>query len=329
MIKKQKLIEENEKLKRKLFIWENIGIGKDSSVKEKEIATKAFLENNQNYTFYDVCSTIGLNKGTYFNFIKYGVEKPWYILNEEMLVKEIKIIFDESNQLYGIHKIAAALKNKGITASIKKVSMIMNKYNMLKRSSAKRPKIENVTIKRHSNRNLVKGNFNPERPNMIWVSDFMELKVKQAKFYLCVILDLFSRRVVGWRLSHKLSDNLALNTFKDAYESRNEPQDLIFHSDLGSQFRSNKFKDTLQLLGVKQSFSKERTPVDNAVMESFYSYLRKEETNININHYENSKVIKEYLDRYFTFYNEKRIHTTIGYVTPDQKEKEWHKSNAN
>ncbi len=65
MIKKQKLIEENEKLKRKLYIWENIGIGKDSSVKEKEIATKAFLENNQNYTFYDVCSTIGLNKGTY------------------------------------------------------------------------------------------------------------------------------------------------------------------------------------------------------------------------------------------------------------------------
>ena len=329
MVKKQKLIDENEKLKKKLFIWENIGIGRDSPVKEKEIATKAFLESNPNYTFYDVCSTIGLNKGTYFNFIKHGVEKPWYVINEEMLVKEIRVIFDESNRLYGIHKIAAALKSKGITASIKKVSMIMNKYNMQKRSSIKRPKAGNVIIKRYSNRDLVKGNFNPERPNMIWVSDFMELKVKQAKFYICVILDLFSRKVIGWRISHKLSDNLALNTFKDAYESRNEPQNLIFHSDLGSQFRSNKFKDTLQLLRIKQSFSKERTPVDNAAMESFYSYLRKEETNINISHYENSMVIKEYLGRYFIFYNEKRIHTSIGYVTPCQKEEEWLKNNAN
>lgn len=329
MIKKQKLIEENDKLKRKLFIWENIGIGRDSPIKEKEIATKAFLESNPDYTFYDVCATIGLNKGTYFNFIKHGVEKPWYVVNEEMLVKEIKVIFDESNRLYGIHKIAAALKSKGITASIKKVSMIMNKYNMQKRSSTKRPKAGNVNIKRYSNRDLVKGKFNPERPNMIWVSDFMELKVKQAKFYICVILDLFSRKVIAWRLSHKLSDNLALNTFKDAYESRNEPQNLIFHSDLGSQFRSNKFKDTLELLKVKQSFSKERTPIDNAAMESFYSYLRKEETNINISHYENSMVIKEYLGRYFAFYNEKRIHTSLGYVTPCQKEEEWLKNIAN
>ena len=89
-------------MERELYIWRNIGIGKSSSVKEKEIATKEFLESNNDYNFYEVCKVIGLNKGTYYNFINNKVEKTIYEINDEKLLKEIKTIFEENNGRYGL-----------------------------------------------------------------------------------------------------------------------------------------------------------------------------------------------------------------------------------
>ena len=113
MIKKATLIKENEKLKRILYIWENIGIGINSTTKEKEMAVKQFLINNPGYESYEVCNTIKLNRGTYFNFINNKVEKTIYQINDEKLLKEIKIVFEETNRIYGIERIQIALRKKG------------------------------------------------------------------------------------------------------------------------------------------------------------------------------------------------------------------------
>lgn len=326
MIKKSQLLEENIKLKRKVFIWENIGIGINASVKEKENATKIFLENHRDYNFYEVCRVIGLNKGTYYNFINHKVEKTTYEVNDEMLTKEIKEIFEESGKRYGVEKIYAVLKRKNIVTSVRKISTLMKKNNLVKNNVMKRPTPTTVKERRKYYRNLLARQFNQEEPNKVWVSDFLEININGAKFYLCVILDLFSRKVIAWRLSHKISENLAVNTFKDAFEIRNEPIGLMFHSDQGCEFTSHKFMNTLKMLGVKQSFSYPGYPRDNACMEGFYSLLRREEININIDKYENSRIIKDYLTKYFSWYNEKRIHSSLANKTPQEIENEWNKN---
>lgn len=103
MIKKRKLINELNQFKRKLFIWETIGIGMNATVQEKELAVQSFLASNKDYNFYEVCKTIHLNKGTYFHFINDKVEKKSNIIKDELLKPEIKSIFEESGHRYG-HK---------------------------------------------------------------------------------------------------------------------------------------------------------------------------------------------------------------------------------
>lgn len=316
-----------EKVKRKLFIFENIGVSLKSRISAKEKATKRFLKLYPDYTAYEVCTTIGLARGTFHNFLNNKVETTWFAAREKMLKKEITTIFNESNGTYGQDRIQIALKQKGINASTNKIAEIMRKNKMKVKSNRQRPTIKEMNQKRKINhrKNLINQQFEQDAPNNVWVSDFMELRVKDAKFYICVVLDLYSRKVIAWRLSHNCNDHLAVNTFKDAFEDRGEPKNLVFHSDQGSQFTSKSFMDTLKMLEVKQSFSRPGYPFDNACMESFYSTLRREETNINYEHYENSRIIKEYLNKYFTFYNTKRIRT-FDRKTPQQKEDEYYES---
>ena len=323
MIKKAQLFEENKKLKRKVFLFENIGIGINATIQEKEYAAKSFMERYPSYTPYEICTTINLSRGTFYNFLYNKVEKTWFEEKEEMLTKEIKRIFQESDGLYGQDRIAIALKNIGINTRPETVSKIMKKNGLKVTSIQKRPKPQIKRDRQHYYRNLLKRQFNQDEPNKVWVSDFLEIKKNGVSYYLCVILDLFARRVIAWRLSHKRSDNLALSTFKDAFEIRNEPMNVLFHTDQGVEFTSHKFMESLKAYGVKQSFSYPGSPNDNACMEGFYSILRREEINKHIKKYENSIVIKEYLGKYFTKYNETRIHTSNNGLPPKVKEDEW------
>ena len=135
MIKKATLINENEKLKRSLFIWENIGIGISSSTKEKEIASKNFLDEHKDYSLYEVSSTIKLPKGTLYNYIFNKVEKPWFKLREDELYEEILKIFEQSRKIYGADRIVVALRKKNILTSSKTVLNIMKKFNMVKNNN--------------------------------------------------------------------------------------------------------------------------------------------------------------------------------------------------
>lgn len=321
MIKKSTLIKENTKLKRMIFIWENIGIGINSSTKEKEIAAKAFLDVNKDYTLYEISSTIKIAKGTLYNFLNNKVKKPWFELKEERLYKEIKTIFVESRKTYGADRLVIALRKKNIFTSSKTVLAIMKKYNLVKNNNQNRPKPVKKRPIRNYHRNILKREFNQDAPNKVWASDFLEINVRGVKFYLCVILDLYARRVIAWRLSHKRSVNLALNTFKDAFEIRSEPKNLIFHTDQGAEYTSKIFIESLKMLGVIQSFSYPGSPYDNACMESFYGTLRREEININIDKYENSLIINQYLSSYFDYYNNRRMHTSnINKLSPVEME---------
>lgn len=226
--------KEITKLKRAIYIWENIGIGMNSTTKEKEIATKQFLEKNSDYSFYQVCDVIGLNKGTYYHFINDKKNKTQYEINDEKLSIEIRNIYAETEGRIGSNKIKIILDSRNVKASLQKVRKLMKKTKLKVVMKKPNRRDKDTTPKNIFHNNLLKRHFFQEKPNKVWVSDFTEIKIGEARFYLCAILDLFSRKIVSYRVSIKLDSSLGLSTFKDAYQSRGEPKDLLFHSDRGT-----------------------------------------------------------------------------------------------
>ena len=156
--------------------------------------------------------------------------------------------------------------------------------------------------------------FTADRPNQTWVSDITYFKVNDYWLYLCIILDLFSRKVIGYRVSRSASTNLATSTFRSAFRERSNPADLTFHSDRGKQYTSSAFTTLLQKCGVKQSFSATARPHDNAVAEAFFASFKREEAYRR--EYTSEQSYRKSVDQYIQFYNELRPHRTLKYKTP-------------
>ncbi len=143
-------------------------------------------------------------------------------------------------------------------------------------------------------------------------------KINGKYLYVCAILDLFSRKVIAYRISPKNSTYLITSTFKQALQSRNAPQSLLFHSDQGAQYTSKTFRKLLRVNKVVQSFSAPGQPHDNAVMESFFASMKREE--IYRTQYKSEQQFVKSVDNYIKFYNTQRPHGTLNYKTPDQFE---------
>lgn len=167
--------------------------------------------------------------------------------------------------------------------------------------------------------NRLQQQFRQKAPNLVWVSDITYIKAGGKWYYLCIVMDLFSRNVISWHISAKPDSELVMGTFKKAYEKRNAPYGLMFHSDRGTQYTAFSFRQLLDSLNVVQSFSKKGYPFDNACCECFFKYLKKEETNRRTYHslQELQLSVFEYIEGY---YNSRRPHGTLGMLTPNEAE---------
>lgn len=155
-----------------------------------------------------------------------------------------------------------------------------------------------------------------DTPNQVWISDVTCFKINNKYLYVCEILDLFSRKIVAHRVSPKNSTYLITSTFRQAFKNRNAPQSLMFRSDQGAQYTSKAFRKLLRMNKVVQSFSKSGQPYDNAVMESFFASMKREE--IYRTQYKSDQQFVKSVDSYIEFYNTQRPHSTLNYKTPDQ-----------
>lgn len=167
--------------------------------------------------------------------------------------------------------------------------------------------------------NHLQQQFRQKAPNLVWVSDITYIKAGGKWYYLCIVMDLFSRKVISWHISAKPDAELVISTFKKAYEKRNAPYGLMFHSDRGTQYTAFSFRQLLDSLNVVQSFSKKGYPFDNACCECFFKYLKKEETNRRTYHslQQLQLSVFEYIEGY---YNSRRPHGTLGMLTPNEAE---------
>lgn len=272
------------------------------------------------FSVHTLCEALDVPRGTFYNHIfrnKRG--NTLAAKRREELKVQIQKIYDDSKQIYGTGKITAILRNQGIKTSAKYVSQIMRELGISSVSTT--AKKEYQKWKKGQNRNFLQQQFCTDRPNQIWVSDITVFKFGDKYYYLCAIIDLFSRKIISYRISQNSSTQLLTKTFKQAYSERKPEKGLMFHSDRGTQYMSYAFVHLLENFGVKQSFSRTGRPHDNAVAEAFFSILKKEE--LYRRHYTSEADLMRGIHRFIDFYNRERPHSTIQYKTPEQKEQEY------
>ena len=261
------------------------------------------------------CEAMNVNKGSYLNYKLRGKRGDTvYARRQEEAKPLIEEIFYESNRTYGVKRIYSVLKSRGYDYGIKLIRKVMRENDMFViGTNAKKRYLQALERKE----NILQREFDVSRPNEVWVSDVTELKFRQKKIYLCIVLDLYARKVIAFRFSRKNSTQLTKSTLSAAYKSR-KPTDLLFHSDQGANYTSRTFRTYLKELGIKSSFSGPGEPHDNAVMESFNKTLKNEE--YYIKHYRSERDLKDSIKEYIKFYNSYRIHSYNHNKTPDQKE---------
>ena len=190
----------------------------------------------------------------------------------------------------------------------------MNTMNLPKRSTEK-PKWnqyhkENDPCFHHLNQ--------PATPNSVWASDFTYIKVNGSFYYFCVVMELFSRKIIGWSISNHYDVDLTLKAFQKAYLNRGEPEYILFHSNQGSEYTAFTFRQTLEKFNVIQSFSKKGYPYDNACCESFLRHMKRE--CINRKSFRNQDELRLCCFEYISRYDSKRPYSSLGDFTPDEIE---------
>lgn len=235
------------------------------------------------------------------------------------LMTLVRVEFKARKEREGSLKITEALKQKGENVYRTKVAKYMQEDGL--RSKQKR-KFRGTTDSKHDEPvapNILDRQFSVDEPNRVWVSDITYLWTQSGWAYLTVILDLFSRMVVGWAVSTSLSHEPVLRALWRAVGRRRPAPGLLFHSDRGVQYACESFRNTLEEFKFVQSMSRKGNCWDNAVAESFFRSLKAEwyygNKLVNVNHAE--RELFEYIERY---YNCQRLHATLGYVAPSQFE---------
>ncbi len=310
------LEEENRKLREENEILKKASCGYSASSEEKIQTVKELYGQ---YSLRALCDALGLARGTFYNHIKsQKIQKLVDKQNEEFR-PIIRKIFEDSKGRLGARPIRAKMHEMGYEISVRRINYLMKEMNL----SAVVPKPEAAYMHPRSKfyRNKLSRNFDQTEANKVWASDITYVPVGDQFYYVCVILDLFSRRVLSYSVSERIDTDLTIKTFMDAYKSRNQPQNLLFHSDQGCQYTSYVFRQILKNYHVKQSFSTPGHPHDNAVLEAFFSGFKKEQVYRNI--YRTKEELEASVAEYIEFYNEGRPHRKLNMKTPAEFEAEY------
>ena len=233
-------------------------------------------------------------------------------------MKEIRSIYQANKGRYGSPRVTRVLRQQGIVCSEKRVARLM-RHNGLKARCKRAFRPRTTHSAKGAAPNLIK-DLQPEAKNQIWVSDITYVATVEGWLFLAVILDLYSRKVVGWKLGESLEAGLVAAALSDALAKRRPAMGLHFHSDRGSQYSSQMVRKPLEVIGANLSMSAQGNCYDNAKAEAFFSTLKAE--CLPVRQVFESKAaarraIFEYIEIY---YNNQRLHSALGYQTPSRFE---------
>ncbi len=271
------------------------------------------MENRKEFRLGKMCKILEVSRSGYHKYVRRKMTQKR--LDDQYLLEQIEKIYHNYRGVYGSPRIYKELRKQGFKCNRKRVVRIMRTHGI--RAKTKR-KYKVTTNSEHNYpvaENIVGQNFHSTETNKIWVSDITYIWTKEGWLYLCCILDLCSRMIVGWHLDVTLRSSLVIAALKQAIVNRGENPGIIFHSDRGSQYASDEVREFLNEDKMIQSMSRKGNCYDNAVMESFFHTLKSELISFEqFNSRQEAKMkIFDYIE---IFYNRQRSHSTIGYLSP-------------
>lgn len=260
-----------------------------------------------------LCQALGVATSGYY--AQSRLEKSPRARHNAGLLDQIKTIHQQSRRTYGAPRITAELQDQGQSVGKNRVARLMRANGIRAKMKRRYRATTNSAHKLPVAPNLVQQQFTVAEPDRLWVSDISYIPTKEGWLYLCVFMDLFSRRIIGWSMGETLEAELVDHAFRMAYTNRHPLPGLIVHSDRGVQYASTLFRERLEACGALQSMSRKGNCYDNAPSESFYHTLKTEE--VHFHQYDTRQAARTSVFEYIeAFYNTHRRHSTLGYLSP-------------
>jgi len=276
------------------------------------------LNHKAEHRIGKMCKVLEVSRSGYH---KYLHQKMSGLRLEKLRIIElIKKIYSESGESFGRLRIRQALRLLGYQINKKRIQRIMRETGLCAKARRK----YKVTTKSKKDAKFAENKLNQQFtvtvPNKIWVSDITYIWTSEGWLYLAIVLDLYSRKIVGWSMSNRMTASLVTDAIEQAFMSREIEDQLIFHSDRGSQYTSNEVRELLEKHNCVQSMSAKGNCYDNAVAESFFKSLK-----VELIYWEKYLTRRSAISSIFAyieiFYNRRRLHSTLGYCSPEEFER--------
>ena len=262
-----------------------------------------------------MCEVLGIRRSSYYRWLLRQISKEEKIKNEKKDIILIEEIFESSDRIWGYRNITKEIKARGIEISEYRVRRLMKENGFYSELAVKfKPQRNGKSDGRYCE-DKVKQEFKVKEKNRIWAGDITYIKTSVGWVYLAVVMDLFNREIIGYDIGKKIDTQLVKNALGNAVGKRGTEKGLIFHSDRGCQYASNGYQDMLREKHIEGSMSRPGCPYDNSCVESFFASLKKEK--IYRKYYDTMEEVTKDVFWYIEiFYNRKRRHSTLQYMTP-------------
>ena len=274
----------------------------------------AFIRDHRDeFRVTKMCEVLEVSRGGFYTWLR-SPESERSCSNRALL-REIRIAFDRSRQTYGSPRLAIELNESGVSCSENRVARLMRLGGIRAVSKRKYRVTTNSKHKHPVAENLLNRQFTIDRPNAVWLSDITYVWTSEGWLYLAGVIDLHSRMLVGWSMSHRITAELTLKALRQAINRREVKPDLMHHSDRGGQYAATEYQKLLAKTEMICSMSRKGDCWDNAPMESFFATLKTE-----LVYREQFKTRQEAKAKIFeyieVFYNRQRRHSSLGYKSP-------------
>lgn len=280
----------------------------------------AFMEaHEQQFSVTRMCKVLGVQRSGYYAWKRRPLSQR--AQDDLALLLNVKDAFDKNRKVYGSRRIRHYLQRKGTPCSRYRVAKLMRKEQLIARRTHKRHPI--TTQQQAGNRtapNVLNQDFQAAQPNEKWVSDITYIATAEGWLYLASILDLYSRRIVGWAIEDTMAVSLVEKAWQMAFRNRHPAPDLLHHSDRGSQYTADAYLTLLETARCQLSMSRTGNCYDNAAMESFHATLKGE---CAFQPFETKAAAKTAIFEFIeVWYNRQRLHSTLGYCSPADFERD-------
>ena len=276
-----------------------------------------WMRAQEGFTVLAMCSVLGVSASGYYDHLK---RRPSARdTSDSELLGQIQRVFFWSRETYGYRRVARQLARDGYHHNEKRVRRLMRQHGFEGRVRRLRRRVHQVSAEGVHAPDLVLRDWNPTRPDRLWVADMTYVSTWQGWLYLSVIMDAYSRRIVGWSLAQHMRTELVQSALDMAVARRRPEAGLVHHTDHGSQYTALTFGHQLRKHGIEPSMGRVKTCYDNAVAESFFATLKKDLVNRCSwpTRYDAQTAIVDFIE---VWYNNQRIHSTLGYRSPSEFE---------